>query len=577
MKPQRLKILHVGNIAQNGYINASILRARGHDCDLVASDSLHSGDSPEWYELSGEEIDRTLLGDDPFFPDYYALGRGMPVVGDWVAQGPFLPALICLLLKRRGDPRAHTALSALCYLRFKMTALRTGDPFGSLLTPDAFEARLSLDDVPPALRRRIRLGRMAEDYWNDIVARVRLQDDSAYVRGWRPPLSQGTLDPYFALDSGLEDLMRALRKRGLAEALFIEFVGPSTDHAHLTRRGFTIEEAVPYLWTARILRDLASHYDVAIFYGDWCKFAFVAGVETYWALEHGTIRLLPFDGSVNGRMVAAGFLEAARVFLTNTDYATASPRLEFPPERRVYFPHPFDESAAFAFRRTYGRRRDPMRVVFFCPARHEWTTGRADMQKGNDLYLRAGRLLLDRGRSDFALHCIDWGVDRHRSRALVDELGLADHVRWSPMLPKRALWGAMVDADAVIDQFAVSAIGGVTFETLALGRRLISRDDGVNNAVFFAEPPPIAAASTAGEIATRMLAVMDDPDDIAGRGDAGVAWVRLHHSAERVYELQAAGFQLPSGMPSRDEARQLPRAGAIPTLPETVATENREP
>lgn len=537
-----LKILHVGNIAQNGYTNASILRARGHDCDLVAADMLHAGSSPEWYEMSAGDADAAALGDDPFFPDFYALGRAVPEIGDWVAQGVFLPALMTLLLKRRGDARAHTALAALSYLRFKMTVRRTTDPMGVPLGRDAFEAHLARCDLRPRLRRRIRLGRMAEDLWNHVVARVRLQEDSPYVRGWRPPLSAGTLDPYFDADPGLEGLVRGLRDRGLAEALFIEFPGPLMDYAHTARHGFTTEEVIPYLWQGRVLRDLVSHYDVCIFYGDTCKFAFAAGVETYWALEHGTVRSRPFEPSVNGRLTAAGFLAATRVFLTNTDYATASPRLEFAPEQRIYAPHPFDEARALAFRRAHRARRDPDRAVLFCPARQQWASGQPDMVKGNDLYFRAGRLLLDRGRSDFLFHCVDWGIDRDASRALVAELGLEAHVRWSAILPKRALWGAMLDAHAVIDQFHLSAMGGVTFEALALGRRLISRDDGINNAVFFEEPPPILAAADVEQIAARMLLVMDDADDVAGLGQAGADWVRTHHSAERICSLQMRAY-----------------------------------
>jgi glycosyltransferase involved in cell wall biosynthesis len=537
-----LKILHVGNIAQNGYINASILRARGHDCDLVAPDLLHAGSSPEWYELSTGDVDPSLFGDDPFFPDFYALGRAMPEVGDWVAHGPFLPALIYLLLKRRGDPRAHMALAVLWYLRFKMTVQRTTDPLAVPMGRDAFEAHLARYDLRPRLRRRILLGRMAEDYWNDIVARVRLQEDSAYVNGWRPPLSCGTLDIYSAADPGLDGLLRGLRKRGLAEALFIEFSGPWMDYAHTARHGFTTEEAIPYLWTGRILRELVSCYDVGIFYGDTCKFAFAAGIEGYWALEHGTIRTLPFEPNANGRMVAAGFLNARRVFLTNTDYASAEPRLEFAPEQRVYFPHPFDEALAVAFRRAHPRVRDPERIVFFCPARQDWRSGDPKMAKGNDLYIRAGKMLRDRGRSNFAFHCIDWGIDRDATRELVAELGLVDHVRWSPLMPKGKLWAAMLDVHAVVDQFLISAFGASTVEAFAIGCRLISRDDGINNGVFFAEPPPILAAATAEEIALQMAAVMDDPEDLAGLGDRGIAWVQRYHSADRIHELQLAAF-----------------------------------
>ncbi|MGI3903986.1 MAG: hypothetical protein ACRYGP_33275 [Janthinobacterium lividum] len=535
-----LKILHVGNIAQNGYINASILRARGNDCDLVAPDLYHAGSSPEWYELSTGDVDPALLGNDPFFPNFYALGRTFPEIGDWVAQGPYLQTMMYLLLKRRGDPHAHLARAALCYYRFKSTVQRSSNPVGEPLDQRTFEAFLKQYDLRPGLRNLIRIGRMAEDYWTSIVDRISMRDANA--RNWIPPISREALSQHCAFDPYLDGIVCGLRAQGLAEALFIEFPGPLMDYAHGIRHGFTVDELIPYLWGGHVLRNLAALYDLVIFYGDWCKFAFAAGIEGYWALEHGTIRTLPFEPNANGRLVAAGFLGAARVLLTNTDYATAKPRLEFVPEQRIYFPHPFNEVQAATFLRDHLRCVDASRAVFFCPARQDWRVPDPRMAKGNDLYFRAGRLLLDQGRSDFLFHCVDWGVDREASRALVAELGLTNHVKWSPMMPKGHVWAAMVDAHSVIDQFLLSAFGAATVEALALSCRLISRDDGVNNAVFFAVPPPVLAAANAEEIKGRMLAVMDDPDDTARAGERGIEWVRKYHSADRIYALQMAAF-----------------------------------
>ncbi len=167
---------------------------------------------------------------------------------------------------------------------------------------------------------------------------------------------------------------------------------------------------------------------------------------------------------------------------------------------------------------------------------------------------RAARLLLDKGRAAFLLNLVDWGADGEASRTLIAELGLERHVRWSPLMSKRKLWAAKLDAHAVIDQFGLSALGGVSFEALALGVRLISRDDGINNATFFDEPPPIMAAATAEEIAAHMEAVMDDPEDTVGIGEKGIAWVGLHHSANRIHHLQitAASARFPWSALSRE-------------------------
>ncbi len=539
-----LKILHVGNVAQNAYINASVLRARGHDCDMVAPDLYHVGSSPEWYELAFADIDVAALGGDAFFPDFYALGRDMPALGDWVAQGPSLMALRYLLFRRRRDPRAHAALATLLYQRFKATIDKTTSPNLEPWTEAVFEEHLGRYDLRPAFCRRLRLGREAARWFDWIRNRVALQAGPDFVRAWGQAIARGTLDQFSKRDPVLMGAMGSLRARGLAEAYGIEYVGPQQDFDHVEAYGFTTSDVAPYGVFGLVLRELASLYDVCLFYGDSCKYAFVAGVPVYWALEHGTIRSIPFQPTVDGRIVAASYLRASRVFLTNTDYASAKQRLEFDPTRRVYFPHPFDEKPAFAFSKGYRGRSTEGPVIFFCPARQDWKEhGLASgMSKGNDLYFLAAKMLVERGRTDFVLHCIDWGVDRLATRALITELGLDDHVLWLPLMSKRKLWAAKLDAHAVLDQFIISALGGVSFETLALGRRLISRDDGVNNAVFFEEPPPILAAATVDEIAVRMEEVLSDPGDVAGIGQRGVEWISRFHSAERLVALQQQAF-----------------------------------
>ena len=548
-----LKILHVTNIAQNAYINASILNARGHDCDVLALDLYHVSSSPEWYELQDAEIDSASLGGDDFFPDFYALGRRLPRIDDWVAHGPTHMALRYLTLKRRGDPLAHAALSTLAYLRFKATVQRTTSPLAVAMSDEDFTALLARYDLHPYLIRRIVNGRMAERYFEWIRGRLALQMPADSAAALAPPWSDGFLDYFFPNDRSLEGVVRGLRACGLSRALGLEFEGALTDYAHVERHGFEGAEIAPYCAFGRVWRELASLYDECIFYADSCVFALAAGIEGYHALEHGTIRSIPFEPTTHGRLVAKAFLQARCVFLTNTDYATASPRLEFTPEQRVYFPHPFDEAPALALRSAHRRARDPERVLFFCPARQDWRSGDPKSAKGNDRYFRAARSLLDQGRTKFTLKCIDWGIDRGDTRDLLAELGLAEHVLWTPLMTKKKLWAAMLDADAVMDQFLISAFGGITFEALALGCRIISRDDGINNGVFFEEPPPILSAETAEEIASRMGAVLDDPDDLAGVGDKGIAWIRNYHSADRIHDLQIAAFGGVLGHPSADK------------------------
>ena len=133
-------------------------------------------------------------------------------------------------------------------------------------------------------------------------------------------------------------------------------------------------------------------------------------------------------------------------------------------------------------------------------------------------------------------------------------------------MTKGQLWRAMLDADAVLDQFLISALSGVSFEALALGRRVITFDHGVANLTFFGEQPPILAAATAEEVAARMLEVIGDPLDRRGVGQTAINWVKKHHSGDRIAQLQLDAY---ATLPDHSLPRRTPVSNHAYSLTET--------
>ena len=86
-------------------------------------------------------------------------------------------------------------------------------------------------------------------------------------------------------------------------------------------------------------------------------------------------------------------------------------------------------------------------------------------------------------------------------------------------------------------------LGGVTFEALSLGKRVITYVDLKSAAEFFGEAPPVLSCFTADEIAEAMLRIMDDPADLAEIGLASQSWVRRYHSADRIVAIQAEVYR----------------------------------
>ena len=207
-------------------------------------------------------------------------------------------------------------------------------------------------------------------------------------------------------------------------------------------------------------------------------------------------------------------------------------------------PHAFDSDKLIQFAREahVEQARESGTTLFFTPTRQHWVDPDPGWAKGNERVFEALRLVRAAGRC-CVLHAVAWGIDLESSKARVADLGIEDMVVWLPTMRKRSLWAQYLRADAVIDQFVVPAIGGVTFEAMMLGRRVISAIDEKQAEIFFGKMPPLFNCRTADEIAAAMLRVIDDPFDKTGAGRANQQWMQAYHSAQRIVELQVQAYR----------------------------------
>ena len=68
---RKLRILHVGNIANNAYHDAKLLNAAGAECDVLCHEYYHIMGCPEW-----EDADFEAAVTNHHYPDWSALDRG---------------------------------------------------------------------------------------------------------------------------------------------------------------------------------------------------------------------------------------------------------------------------------------------------------------------------------------------------------------------------------------------------------------------------------------------------------------------------------------------------------------------
>src|SRR5262249_20605444 len=90
-------VLHIGNIANNAYLNASILNAASIDCDVLCYDYYHVMACPEWEAavFQPDGVDQLL----PRWSEVDLHGFERP---RWFAQGPLNACLDYLIARRSG-------------------------------------------------------------------------------------------------------------------------------------------------------------------------------------------------------------------------------------------------------------------------------------------------------------------------------------------------------------------------------------------------------------------------------------------------------------------------------------------
>jgi hypothetical protein len=558
-KVTRPSILHVGGVGTNALINSGLLNERGYVSHVAANDMYHCICTPEWQELASKGLKRDELGDD-FYPNFFRIAASHDVRPRWFVQGP-QTLTICYLyyLKLGLQAQADVLWRTLQYQRFKTVLKRTTVPGSVRLTTAELEAALKELSVAPVFHDGLRDACEAEGLtqrFAQLAARLNGDMDPALIAGPFAPAYINAIIPHddtvardvaIARATNMAVLTGFEQPSWMASGAKHKFspLYPSSTRAKIAQRKASVaaEDAAVFSSVMPAWSTLFDLYDQRMCYGGSAVIGLLSDADRYMAYEHGTIRSIPFDGTQLGRLTKAAFEQADAVFITNTDYVSATQRLEFAPEQRVYVPHAFDERPLLEFAKQYRPlQRLPGPIRLFGPARQDWLLNDPMRSKANHLVVEAASLLVAKGITDFEITFVAWGDDVAATKALIAERGVEKHFDWIEPLARSELWLRYVNTDAILDQFLLSGLSGVTYEALTLGCRAITKDDGVCNKEFFGVPPPFMAAGTAAEIAARIEQLCNDPNDEAAIGAAGVAWIRDYHSGARFVALQEAQF-----------------------------------
>ncbi len=331
-------------------------------------------------------------------------------------------------------------------------------------------------------------------------------------------------------------------------------------------------------WRAPITRELA-RYDLLIVSGPGPIFAQWAGRPWCWYVTGADLTVKPFPltflswyGSWGHRAgeVVGGFWQrraARRVdrmwiqpFAPMID---AARRLHVPPavlsER---FPPLVVDTDAFRPDPVPSEGADPVLarmaaagLTVFHPSRlvihDEPRLRRTGQWKGNDVLVRGFARMAASGQvADPLLVLPDSTASRDvdEVRALVEALGIGDHVLWArPPRPEGFDRDDMIRlyqaSDVVADDFGVGWFGFVTLEGLASGKPVLSYVDEQPMARLYPDGHPIVSARTETEVAEALVALGRDPARRRALGEEGRAWVVAHHGAGQARRSYVEGVR----------------------------------
>ena len=286
------------------------------------------------------------------------------------------------------------------------------------------------------------------------------------------------------------------------------------------------------------LRHLCSLYDVVIGYSTDGIVPLAVGKRPYIAYEHGTIRALPFEDNTDGRLCALSYSRADLSFITNCDTVIAAGKLQLEDYRFV--PHPINEHVVAApepgsLRQQLCRDLGADFLVFH-PSRQHWEAQRhPSWEKGNDIFLKGFARFVKTVRPRAAAILVDWGKTVAESRALIKELGIADHVLWIPPQNAAGMAAYIKACDVLADQFFLGAWGSTMPRALYLGTPAIIYVNESIHRWCFSEMPPIVNADSSDTVHAGLCRLADEGYR-RELGAAGRAWYDQHHSNKIIIE-----------------------------------------
>lgn len=476
-----LRVLFIDNIANNSYLNAKALRRHGVEVDVYVGGYYHIMACPEWEE--GKFVDFAGTHNQPDWTRTIDLNYTRP---DWVVQmiEPF--GVRYLLAKTGGHKWAA---------RFWW---KVGNLDRELSCSSADTGKTAREIVVGGLK----------------FARFVIRQLWRVVRVGRRLLTEGSLRgrchavPAPSAESDVPNVLRDL-----------ESVGPAY---------------------REVIRTLMGRYDIVQVYGAGGRLPLIAGTP-FLAFEHGTLRSLPFEASHMGQLTYLTYTRAQHVFITNADVLGSAQRLNLP--SYSFIPHPVNEDSLHAtpeslrLRETLCKELDTDFIIFH-PSRQHWEpeVRSPNWEKGNDIFIRGFARFVKDVNPRASSVMVDWGVSVPASKALLEELGVADRVCWIPPVPNALMCRYIAATDLLADQFWLGSFGSTAPKAWGCGKPAMFYLNEDQHRWCFPELPPVLNVRSPDDVFESLRRLYVEPAHMQAVSQASKVWYQTYHSNELIVQ-----------------------------------------
>jgi hypothetical protein len=516
-----LRVLFVGNIANNAYLNAKFLREAGVDVDVISYDYYHIMSCPEWEEL---EINHDYK--DDYFPVFDKRDTECYLRPAWFIQGA-LP--LCYgYIKARSEKRwfmQNVYKKLMEYSRRSAGNQDTGTRLGLALSDRKYYFILFSNQL---LLRSICLVRNLCQF--AISSAISILSKLIPKNGKITRLVKKSIILKRAYISKILNKSAKAKRENEFKNHLDELISKFSSFFPERKDKLTYEDTRPYHSVLKLWNEIFSHYDLVQCYGADPIVALLGKAKRYVAYEHGTLRAYTMEDKLAHRLTALAYRSADHVFITNGDcleYANKLGITQFTP-----MIHPVPEYGITSAKDkqdtiTKIKKQLNAELLLFCPHRHDWVI------KGIDLHIRAFKEISRRTKGRAVLLLVDWGLEVNRSKELIKQLGFETHVRWIKPLSRKNVMNYMIASDVILDQMALPCFGATAPQAIALEVPVIMSYSPESTSWIISEDAPIIPAFKAEDVVKGVMQALD-PQWLEEYRYRARTWFKSQHHADRI-------------------------------------------